>query len=100
MDRKNGWGAAALMVALAAAGCAPLVRWPRWRGPNGNAVSDEAPLPVTWTPSKNVVWKAAVPGEGSSSPVVWGDSVFVTSALEDGARRVVSCLALGTGRTR
>jgi outer membrane protein assembly factor BamB len=47
-----------------------------------------------------VAWKVAVPGEGASSPVVWGDSVFVTSALEEGTVRVLHCLDRRTGRTR
>jgi outer membrane protein assembly factor BamB len=74
--------------------------WPRWRGPDGNAVSPESPLPRTWTPSDNVAWKVAVPGEGASSPIVSGDAVFVTSSLDNGTRRIVHGLDRATGRTR
>ena len=73
--------------------------WPRWRGPRGNAVSTDAPLPVRWSQTQNVLWKVEIPGEGSSSPIVWDDHVFVTSSLEGGFRRVVHCLAVDTGRT-
>src|SRR5690349_4249332 len=53
--------------------------WARFRGPNGSGISTEAvPTPVTWTPTENVKWKLALPGPGSSSPIVVGDKVFVT----------------------
>jgi lipoprotein NlpI len=74
--------------------------WPRWRGPDGNGVSPESPLPLKWSATDHVAWKAAIPGEGSSSPIVSGDVVFVTSALDKGARRVVHCLDRTTGKIR
>jgi outer membrane protein assembly factor BamB len=54
--------------------------WPQFRGPNGDGASSERNLPITWSRSKNVAWKTAIPGEGHSSPVVWEDSIFLTSA--------------------
>lgn len=72
--------------------------WPRWRGPDGNAVSGESPLPVQWNSKQNVRWKTKVPGEGFSSPIVWEDRVFVTSALEKGTRRIVHCLDRKSGK--
>lgn len=72
--------------------------WPRWRGPDGNAVSQESPLPVRWGPEENVRCKAPVLGEGSSSPVVWEDRVFLTSARDDGTRRVVHCFHRDSGK--
>lgn len=71
--------------------------WPRFRGPGGNAVSSETGLPTTWTETENVRWMSELPGEGSSSPIVWQDRVFVTSALERGIRRVLYCLDRRTG---
>jgi len=53
--------------------------WPRWRGPSGNGVSSESGLPVQWSASEHVAWKASLAGLGVSSPIVWGDKVFVTS---------------------
>jgi outer membrane protein assembly factor BamB len=53
--------------------------WPQWRGPRHDAVSREAGLPTEWSDSQNVVWKAALPGVGSGTPVVWGDRIFLTS---------------------
>ena len=72
--------------------------WPRWRGPDGNAVSCQSPLPEHWSKTENVRWKAAIPGEGVSSPIVWQERVFVTSALKDGKARVVHCLDRQTGK--
>lgn len=56
--------------------------WPAFRGPNGSGLADARPLPVTWDAEKssNILWKTAIPGLGHSSPVIWGDRVFVTSA--------------------
>ena len=72
--------------------------WPGWRGPDGNAVSTEKNLPIRWGATENVKWKTAIPGEGASSPIIWDDRVFVTSAMKNGARRVVHCLDRKTGQ--
>jgi outer membrane protein assembly factor BamB len=55
--------------------------WPRFRGPRGDGVAYGANLPATWSTTSNVVWSCAIPGKGWSSPVVWGDRVFVTSVV-------------------
>ncbi len=52
--------------------------WPQFRGPGGNATSDERGLPIEWGSKKNLVWKTELPGPGSSSPITLGDRVFVT----------------------
>jgi outer membrane protein assembly factor BamB len=57
--------------------------WPQFRGPGGSGQSDESKLPVTWGVDKNVLWKVKVPGVAWSSPIVWGDKVFVTTAITD-----------------
>ncbi len=87
------------VVAMAWSGGARAEEWPRWRGPEGNAVSDQAPLPVRWSTQQNVRWSARISGEGSSSPIVWKDRLFLTSALDDGTRRVIHCLKHSTGKT-
>jgi outer membrane protein assembly factor BamB len=69
--------------------------WPRFRGPNGSGVSD-AILPVRWT-DKDVNWKVKLPGTGHSSPVLWGDRIFVTCAEEDTGKRLLLCLRAGDG---
>lgn len=62
--------------------------WGHWRGPTGNGTSPTAHPPTEWSDSKNVKWKVALPGRGSSSPVIWEQQVFVTTAvpLEEGGR--------------
>jgi outer membrane protein assembly factor BamB len=73
--------------------------WPRWRGPDGNAVADAAPLPQRWDATHNVRWKVPVPGAGFSSPIVCGPRLFLTAAFEHGTRRTVHCLDRDSGQT-
>ena len=55
--------------------------WPQWRGPSGHGVSAETGLPSAWSPTENLAWRAPLAGLGTSSPIVWGDRVFVTSQV-------------------
>jgi outer membrane protein assembly factor BamB len=55
-------------------------QWPQWRGPGGSGVA-EAAVPDRWSPDSNIAWKTEIPGRGHSSPVVWGDRVFLTTAI-------------------
>lgn len=59
--------------------------WPQFRGPGSSGVSDGENLPVTWTGTDNVAWKTHIPGMGWSSPIVWGNRVFVTSVVDTGS---------------
>lgn len=68
------------IISLTTAGSA--ANWPQWRGPDGSGISNEKNLPAKWTPTTNIKWKAAIPGRGHSSPIVWGNRVFVTTAVE------------------
>jgi len=70
--------------------------WPQWRGPTGDSVTSSAALPVRWSPTENVVWKAPLPGWGTSTPAVWGDAVFVTT--QDGDTLLVLRLDARTGK--
>jgi len=56
--------------------------WPQWRGQDGEGISLEKDLPGEWTPDKNIQWKVSIAGRGHSSPVVWGNRIFVTTAVE------------------
>ena len=76
-------GPLALTLALAAAGPAD-DNWTQFRGGDKGGVAEAKTLPDEWGDGKNVVWKADVPGRGWSSPVVWGDRVFVTTAASVG----------------
>jgi outer membrane protein assembly factor BamB len=55
--------------------------WPQWRGPHAGGVSRTADPPVEWSETKNVRWKVEIPGRGNASPVVWGDRLFVLTAV-------------------
>jgi outer membrane protein assembly factor BamB len=72
--------------------------WTRFRGPNGTGISTAKGIPAEWT-EQDYNWKATLPGQGHSSPVVWGDKVFVLSATADTAERIVLCLDTATGKT-
>jgi outer membrane protein assembly factor BamB len=86
------------LLAAAAALIEATVRaedWPQWRGPLGTGVSAEQNLPVTWSGTQNVAWRAALGGVGVSSPIVTGSRVFVTSQMGSGASSVGPRLAQG-----
>jgi outer membrane protein assembly factor BamB len=68
---------AAVTCCLAAAG-----DWPGWRGPSSNGISALKNFPVSWSRDHNVAWKTPLPGRGHSSPVVWGNRVFLTTDIE------------------
>lgn len=71
--------------------------WPHWRGPENNGHSLEKGLPFQWD-AKSVVWKTPIEGRGQSSPIIWGDRIFLTTALGDGAQRVVLCVDRKNGK--
>ena len=61
--------------------------WPCWRGPNANGVADGRNLPIRWDTKENIRWSVQLPGWGTSSPVVYGKRVFVTSEVEEGGKK-------------
>ena len=70
--------------------------WTRFRGPNGSGVSEATTVPMQWT-DKDYRWNVKLPGVGHSSPVIWGDRVFVTSATDADAVQTVLCLRTSDG---
>jgi outer membrane protein assembly factor BamB len=68
----------ALVFATATLQAATSTDWPRFLGPTGAAIVAESKVPLKWSDSENIVWKAEMPGPGSSSPIVFGDKVFIT----------------------
>jgi outer membrane protein assembly factor BamB len=79
--------AAALVGALARADePAPLLRdnWHQWRGPDATGFAPTADPPLTWDAKTNIKWKAEIPGRGASTPIIWGDRIFLLSALDTG----------------
>lgn len=77
----------------------PGTDWPRWRGPHADGVADR-PVPTRWSTTENVRWSVKLPGWGTSSPVVFGDRVFVTSqTMRDGKKSLLTlCFDRNTGR--
>src|SRR5687767_6304916 len=58
--------------------------WPQWRGPDGMGIAPSAAYPDEWSPTSNIAWKTAIEGRGHSSPVVWGDRIYLTTSIEGG----------------
>src|SRR5437868_7114955 len=58
--------------------------WPQFRGPGSLGVTDAADFPDAWSTSKNVAWNIDVPGRGWSSPIVWGNRIFLTTVIPEG----------------
>ena len=76
----------------------PADTWPRWRGPSGQGDVAGSGYVDRWGPEENVRWKVAVPGNGNSSPIVWGDRIFLTTAEAAGAKRSVLAFDRETGK--
>ncbi len=71
--------------------------WPGWRGPRCDGHTTESSVPVQWD-EKSIVWRTELPGEGQSSPVIAGDRIFLTTALQAGRQRVVLCVDRQQGK--
>jgi len=73
-------------------------QWPCFRGPTGQGIARGKKLPLSWSQTDNVVWKTRLEGKGNSSPVVWNNQVFITSASEDGKIRELFCFDRKNGK--
>lgn len=87
-----------LLVILSSVSVAHAQNWPSWRGPNGDGTSVETNLPIRWDSVANVVWKILVPGKGYSSPIVWKDKLFITTALLESHEKVLLCYDCKSGK--
>jgi outer membrane protein assembly factor BamB len=87
----------ALLAAFAAVSRAD-DNWPQFRGPNGTGISDAKGLPVKWSEKENVVWKTKIHDKGWSSPVVWGNQVWLTTAANGGAELYAVCVDRDSGK--
>lgn len=79
--------AASSPEAAAVPGVAARAWWPQWRGPLGTGLAPDADPPVEWSENENVRWKVELPGRGHSTPIVWGDRIFLTAAIPRGEPR-------------
>jgi outer membrane protein assembly factor BamB len=82
MSKGKGQGAHALTAAIVAVLSVPIAaeNWPQWRGPQLNGISAETNLPVKWSPTDNVAWKIAVSQYSGSTPIIWGEHIFLNVA--------------------
>lgn len=74
--------------------------WPQFRGPKGDGQAGEKDLPVEWSENQNVKWKTAIHGKGWSSPVIWGNEIWMTTATEDGKKMYAICVDADSGKIR
>jgi outer membrane protein assembly factor BamB len=89
MNRKLAVSFSTVVVCLATvaafsifpSSAAPNTNWSSWRGSEGTGISAETNLPTEWSPEKNIKWKAALPGRGHSSPIVWENKIFLTTDI-------------------
>ena len=88
---KRAWHLISILMLLVTLCDAPVVgqekaegHWPRWRGPLDTGLAPRANPPLQWSEDKNIRWKIALPGKGHSTPIVWGDRIYVTAAVPHG----------------
>jgi outer membrane protein assembly factor BamB len=81
---------APLCLLTACAGLAAAENWPTWRGPERDGICHETGLPTRWGPKQNIAWELPMPGQAGSTPIVWGDRIFLTSA--EGKDLILLCI--------
>lgn len=87
-----------VLILLITSAAARADNWPAWRGPRLDGVpTEKGSFPLTWSDTENVVWKSAIPGKGHSSPIIWGDRIFLTSCVESTGDRLLICVNRGDG---
>jgi outer membrane protein assembly factor BamB len=92
------WLRALILLASSTVCTHALENWPEFRGPERNGHSAAKRLPLTWSETNNVAWKTAIHHSGWSSPVVWGDQIWITTAQENGKQLYAVCVNSRTGR--
>ena len=87
-----------LPLSICTAATALGANWPAWRGPEANGVTSEPQLPSEWSDSKNIRWKTPLPDRGNSTPIVWGNRVFITQSIDAENRRTVMSFDRANGK--
>ena len=98
MRTATRWLVVALLCSVRVATADETENWPQFRGAAGDGLAAGATLPDVWSPTENVVWKAEILGWGWSSPVVWGDKIFLTTAVNEHEREKLVIGGYGGGR--
>lgn len=86
------------LLSSASSSIADETNWPQFRGPRGDGASPNTGLPLTWSETENIRWKTPIHGKGHSSPVIWDNQIWMTTATEDGKERFAVCVDLATGK--
>lgn len=81
-SRSGVWSWALGVVAALSVSAGASAQWPQWRGPGGLGISPEHDVPLEWSPTTNIKWRTEIPGRGHSSPIVWGDRIFLTTSIK------------------
>lgn len=87
-----------LTLVLIAGSAAAEENWPQFRGPEGKGQSTATSLPTTWSETENIKWKTPIHGRGWSSPVIWGEQIWMTTASEDGKQQFAVCVDKQSGQ--
>ena len=89
------------LLAITCTGATAEEYWPRWRGPQGNGVAPRGNPPTTWSETENIKWKIEVPGQSTSTPIIWGDKMFFqTAVLVEEAAPATATVQPSTGPRR
>lgn len=72
--------------------------WTHWRGPSEQGYVEDTKVPLEWGEKKNVLWKTKLPGDGHSTPIIWGDRIFLTGSNSGGSERYVFCVRRSDGK--
>ena len=101
LDRRELMvGAAALLLAGGTRSEAAGGNWGNWRGPNFDGSSDEKNLPAVFNPTEGVRWSVALPGPSAATPIVWGDSIYLSSTDLEAKQLLAMCLNRNTGAVK
>src|SRR5216683_2621222 len=98
MKRNSIISVTLILSAALASAQEPSTNWPSWRGPRADGVADGRSVPIRWSKTENVRWSVNLPGWGTSSPVVYGDRVFVTSHWKDKKSLLTLCFDRKDGK--
>lgn len=98
MRLNNNFAFFVFFVFICSIGTVQADHWTRFRGANGQGVSEETNLPVQWSASENIAWKTAIPGTAWSSPIVYENQVFLTTTTEQGESCRVICVDRRNGK--
>ena len=79
-SRLRSWVLGVVAALTVTAGAS--AQWPQWRGPGGLGISPEHDVALEWSPTTNIKWRTEIPGRGHSSPIVWGDRIFLTTSIK------------------